>query len=388
MERTVHQALDIARRGVQALALISLLLLVGSLQAQECKPDGELCRQDRSCCGTTGNNGVCVDTSGAGFGACCTPGIDADCCASNSDCAAPQTCGGGGTPNTCGGPCPCTSGNRIRVATFNLGDPDDTIFLPERLGPQLGVLSNNPFDVLCLNELWYPEIKSIFLQILLVAPYAYVTDGQGSDLSQIAEPNVLFSTLPLQDAEYHPFDVPDTVPMRGVTYARIQKGGQWIHLFCTDMTTAEEARKPRQAEGINTRESLELIDYVNAKANGEIAIVLGDTGNGPAIASAGVDGQWAANFGVLQSQLVDTLLSKGLESCTFGCDENPLSAYADISPRYVDHVMVSGQGTAGPVCMVDAQRIFTQPFIVPGLTFPVPISDHYGVYTDICLTPD
>src|SRR5438094_1742813 len=44
--------------------------------ASPCKPDGQACRTNQSCCGTNGHNGLCVNSNPPGkrpAGACCTP---------------------------------------------------------------------------------------------------------------------------------------------------------------------------------------------------------------------------------------------------------------------------------------------------------------------------
>ena len=99
-----------ARDGLIALLAVAALALVGQRRATAggCKADGAVCRTSRSCCGTSGNNGVCVEESGAKFGVCCTPDCtgkecgDDGCGGSCGTCTAPQTCGGGGTVNVCG----------------------------------------------------------------------------------------------------------------------------------------------------------------------------------------------------------------------------------------------------------------------------------------------
>src|SRR5437773_8490769 len=66
------------------LTLLLLLALGGALLvvtprpagASPCKPDGQACRTNQSCCGTNGHNGLCVNSSPPGkrpAGACCTP---------------------------------------------------------------------------------------------------------------------------------------------------------------------------------------------------------------------------------------------------------------------------------------------------------------------------
>src|SRR6266481_9494351 len=107
---------------VFALALLAALAMgPRAAGASPCKPDGQACRTNQSCCGTNGHNGLCVNSSPPGkrpAGACCTPttceaagahcGMIADgTCLTLAPlncgmCTDPETCGGGGTPNVCG----------------------------------------------------------------------------------------------------------------------------------------------------------------------------------------------------------------------------------------------------------------------------------------------
>src|SRR5437016_8604690 len=62
---------------VFALALLAALAMgPRAAGASPCKPDGQACRTNQSCCGTNGHNGLCVNSSPPGkrpAGACCTP---------------------------------------------------------------------------------------------------------------------------------------------------------------------------------------------------------------------------------------------------------------------------------------------------------------------------
>src|SRR5437867_3696016 len=64
-----------ARGDLIALLAVVALALVGQrgATASPCKADGETCRRSRSCCGTSGKNGVCAKAPGEKFGICCTP---------------------------------------------------------------------------------------------------------------------------------------------------------------------------------------------------------------------------------------------------------------------------------------------------------------------------
>src|SRR5438093_3522472 len=71
----------LAKRIAPTLLLLALggaLLVVTPRPAgaSPCKPDGQACRTNQSCCGTNGHNGLCVNSSPPGkrpAGACCTP---------------------------------------------------------------------------------------------------------------------------------------------------------------------------------------------------------------------------------------------------------------------------------------------------------------------------
>ena len=71
----------VARGGLIALLAAGVLMLLGprdEARADDCKPDGQRCRTDQSCCG-----GRCVKNAGAKFGNCCTP---TTCVAQGKDC--------------------------------------------------------------------------------------------------------------------------------------------------------------------------------------------------------------------------------------------------------------------------------------------------------------
>src|SRR5436190_18587849 len=71
----------LAKRITPTLLLLALggaLLVVTPRPAgaSPCKPDGQACRTNQSCCGANGHNGLCVNSNPPGkrpAGACCTP---------------------------------------------------------------------------------------------------------------------------------------------------------------------------------------------------------------------------------------------------------------------------------------------------------------------------
>jgi len=92
------------------LLAVGTLVLAGQRMATAgpCKADGERCRTSRSCCGTSGNNGMCLGGgSKVGFGVCCTP----------TECDPAIDCGD--VSNGCGGTNLCLAGGLFYNSYFN-----------------------------------------------------------------------------------------------------------------------------------------------------------------------------------------------------------------------------------------------------------------------------
>src|SRR5215475_12325798 len=120
------------RRLPSHVTMLTAVLVVagwGVAIAGPCKPDGQTCRTDQSCC-----SGVCVKETKKSFGTCCSPttcaaegancGMIADGCGGTLDCGtctSPQTCGGG-TPNVCGS----TTTTTTTTTTTSTTQPDVT----------------------------------------------------------------------------------------------------------------------------------------------------------------------------------------------------------------------------------------------------------------------
>ncbi len=207
----------------------------------------------------------------------------------------------------------------------------------------------------------------------------------------------LVSRYPFLETEYHAFGAPASwqsgLSNHGITYGKIQTDAGPVHLFCSNMATAISGMDPAAAEPLNATQSQEVLDYIAAKAGGEMALFLSDTGSGPALSSspAGpVNAEWPVNFATLEAELADALHTNldansqpdSAETCTYGCDD-PDEA------RYVDHIMTSGQGTTREgyttgLCQRRGGVFFTTAIVstADGLK---PLSDHAGVRTDTCL---
>lgn len=200
----------------------------------------------------------------------------------------------------------------------------------------------------------------------------------------------LISRYPFAETEFHPLSQAATADQpgltsHGVSYGKIVTPSGPVHLFCAHLANAASGMDPNEAEPLNATQSQEVLDYIQSKAGGEPAVFLADTGSGPAVAAAPsgpVNAEWPANFDILQTSLHDGL-SGNLDSssqlmsvadCTFGCDAN--------DPVYVDHIMTSGR-----VCHRNGGLFFTAETATTG-GGPVPLSDHYGVRTDVCYDLD
>lgn len=216
----------------------------------------------------------------------------------------------------------------------------------------------------------------------------------------------LISRFPFLETEYHPFTAPDSsdqpgLTNRGITYGKIQSPYGPVHLFCSHLATTASGMNPGVAEPLNVTQSEEVLDYIQSKAQGEMAVFLADTGSGPALAlSPPVNAEWPQNFDVLQAELSDALLSnldensqpQSAASATYECDTFGQCGSSAPGSRYVDHIMTSGQGTPTPAfpryksSLLHRQGgLFFTSDIVLTTDGIKPLSDHFGVRTDIYL---
>ena len=216
----------------------------------------------------------------------------------------------------------------------------------------------------------------------------------------------LVSRYPFLATEYRQFDIlPDVKGVYGdagsdnwgVTYGQIQTPIGRVHLFCSSQVTPSSSVSgmsvaPARAKTLNAQQTQQLLDYVAAKANGEPAIVMGDTGSGPAVISSPTgpaSAQWPENFTLLQGSLTDALIANrdsnsyptSAAACTYGC--------GGATPGYLNHIMGAGttstpQGVPAPLCYRNGGLLFTSA-VATTANSSVPLAPDFGVRTDIGL---
>lgn len=205
----------------------------------------------------------------------------------------------------------------------------------------------------------------------------------------------LISRYPFVTTDYREFTPPGAgVVNWGVTYGQVQTPLGRAHLFCSAMATSASNLSSGIAQPLNLAQSQEVLNYVQSKANGEVAIFLANTGSGPAIASSPTGpalAQWPANFTLLQGTLTDALLANvdansaaaPVGACTTQC-----GSLTDAG--YVDHVMGTGSATVGTagskadLCYQNGSTFFTTPTVATS-NGNVLLSDHFGVATDVTI---
>ncbi len=168
---------------------------------------------------------------------------------------------------------------------------------------------------------------------------------------------------------------------RGVLYSKIEAPSGPVHLFCTHLTTSVSIIPYYgQYEGFedeNYQQVLDILDYIDEKAGGEPAILMGDFNAGPVVtdAQAYYPDSYAA---VIDAGFADPYFD-GDPVCTY-CAENPLCDTAD--GAYIDHVFLKNMDDGA---QYSAQRIFDDPVdvAVDEETVETRLSDHYGVSMDI-----
>src|SRR2546427_7409048 len=183
----------LAKRITPTLLLLALggALLVTTPRtagASPCKPDGQACRTNQSCCGTNGHNGLCVNSNPPGkrpAGACCTPAtscpagqncgtasdgcsgtIDCGTCPTGDICTAGTCCtpnclpnnncgddGCGGSCGTCTAPATCTDifGSRICAVEclYTCASGNQSFCLPRFHPPDCTVCTQAECDSFC-----------------------------------------------------------------------------------------------------------------------------------------------------------------------------------------------------------------------------------------------
>jgi hypothetical protein len=160
--------------------------------------------------------------------------------------------------------------------------------------------------------------------------------------------------LPHRATEYHQFAPPTNTAQAGldnwgVAYAEVQAPMGTVHVFCGSQANVETGMNAAAAQTLNAAQNQDLLNYIQSKAQGGIAVYMADTGSGPAVITSPTgpaNAQWPTNFATLQSGLSDALLANLTSSslplsaaaCTYGCGNAA-------EESYVDHIMTAGKGT-------------------------------------------
>jgi endonuclease/exonuclease/phosphatase family metal-dependent hydrolase len=193
---------------------------------------------------------------------------------------------------------------------------------------------------------------------------------------------VLFSQLPFVAADYLHFTSSPVVDIT-VVYGQVVFNNQSVHAFCTHLS-ADLPLINNQPE--NQAQVQQLVQYVRSKVPpGQLAIIMGDFNNGPAIASANIEGQWVQNYDILSSAFNDVYVTSNNAPLCTTCSDNPLNGLESKGHnRIIDHIFVNKPSSGPGFCLQSASRWADQKVVAQDGGYPV--SDHYGVQASFCLS--
>lgn len=162
---------------------------------------------------------------------------------------------------------------------------------------------------------------------------------------------------------------------RAVLHAELEVGERPLHLFCTHLTPILRGIPHPSGSSWEAEQSAQvdaLLDWVDAKAGDEPAIVLGDLNTGPGVAAIRArTPEHYARF--VRRGFINPYLD-ATPSCTF-CYDNPVIG-SGRSGLLLDHVLFRGvSGRAEARRFLDGRVELA----IDGKRRPMALSDHYGI---------
>jgi endonuclease/exonuclease/phosphatase family metal-dependent hydrolase len=151
-----------------------------------------------------------------------------------------------------------------------------------------------------------------------------------------------------------------------VLYAKVARAeGEPVNIFCTHLTSSFDIVE-HDWKGLQRTQIDELLAFVAEKAPSGPIVLMGDLNTGPSTET--FSGVWEDNYALLGS---NGFTCAAPEACTDCADNTFISD--DSTPKLIDHILVKN------LKVLDAQRLFTEPVTIGGLTEPTHLSDHYGL---------
>lgn len=173
--------------------------------------------------------------------------------------------------------------------------------------------------------------------------------------------------------------LPSVLDRRAVLYARLNTPIGELHAFCTHLT-ANLSGVPHPGKASWRCDQSAQIDallaFVEKKAAGRPALILGDLNTGPAIApaiSASLPDHYAR---LVRSGFLNPYAAQEDVQCTY-CFDNPLEGGRGTRGVLIDHVLVRGfQGRVLTGAQIMRPTVTVEP---AGKPVRIGLSDHFGV---------
>lgn len=173
--------------------------------------------------------------------------------------------------------------------------------------------------------------------------------------------------------------LPSVLDRRAVLYAKLATPIGELHAFCTHLT-ANLAGVPHPGKTSWRRDQSAQIDallaFVEKKADGRPALILGDLNTGPAIAPA-ISPSLPDHYArLVQRGFLNPYAAQRDVRCTY-CFDNPLEGGRGTRGVLIDHVLLRGfEGSVLPGEQIMRPLVTVEP---AGKPVRIGLSDHYGV---------
>jgi len=200
------------------------------------------------------------------------------------------------------------------------------------------------------------------------------------------------------DTDYLSFPIAiNPITNNGVSYAKVSTDQGIVHFFCGHYTTTPDTSVLGKSNKFAARQNVDPFYIANqAEVNASLAFIkqkaklpfetvlfLGDTNTGPG--NKNVGSIWADNYQLfIKSGLKEAIPVQ----CTWGCNY-----WNTGQPLYLDHILGKGlligqqlndSKIPFDICFSNSRLFMTQNYLTISSTAKAPLSDHYGVITDVC----
>lgn len=202
---------------------------------------------------------------------------------------------------------------------------------------------------------------------------------------------LLLSRTNFTKTDYRYFNVSPIVAI-AVVYGQVEINGATVHAFCNHLSSDLPFVNNQQENKLQFEQLVQYVRETVPANESNLVLVLGDFNASPEIPSENIEGNWPDNLAVMEANGYTNLyvnLSTGPLNCTY-CGDNPLvspvgEGEEDEVDTIIDHIFANHVSNVSDGYCVANVSLFGTQNNVQVSEETVPLSDHYGVETYICL---